>query len=402
MSAALNGAPTMDVDFNAPEIIADPWPVLKQIREAGPVVWNQRGHWMTAHDWICRDVLNRPGSLGQEGSMKAFFGAEAFISIDEKLRHDDLRGVWMTAFTRKALEELARVIRRFCDELLDKAENELAAKGSVELGAVYCRPLPTLVIAYMMGVSEDMLSTVIEWSDLMGNAAAGGFPIDYDNDPHWLAAEKAKHELAGYLYEQIKYRRAHPGGTDLISQIVHSDVGKTLSEEAIMVNTRQLLFAGNETTARWLGHILVILGRNPALRRELIEQPALMPQALNEFMRWEPIVHTLPRGVVQEGIEVAGVPLPKGSELVMMLGGANRDPARYDDPERLDIHRERKANLGFGFGLHSCLGVTLSQLEAQIAVTALLARFPDFTIREPIVYSMLPLRGPVEVHVSIG
>jgi cytochrome P450 len=401
MSVTTLDAPVMDVDFYAPEVIADPWPLLKEIREAGPIVWNKRGAWMSAHDQVCRDILNRPANLGQEGTITAFFGEEAFISIDDKDRHDALRGAWMSAFTRKSLEDLTPVIRRFVTQMLTPAVEQIRAGGEADLKAAVCRPLPTYVIAHMMGIPDEMLHQVEVWSDHMGNSTAGGFPIDWDNDPYWLAGEKAKKEFAEYLLEQIKYRRMHPG-SDLISQLVHSEVAKTVSDEALVVNTRQLLFAGNETTAYWLGHIVVILARNPDLRRDLIADPALMLPALNELMRWEPVVHTLPRGVRGQGVTVAGTALQPGDEVVLLLGGANRDPARYADPERFDIRRERKGNLGFGYGMHSCLGVTLSQVEAAETVNFLLRHVPDFQVREPIRYTGFNMRGPANVDVSLA
>jgi cytochrome P450 len=390
----------MDVDFNAPEVFADPWPLLRAIREAGPIVWNERGFWMSAHDKVCRDVLNRPAALGQEGTITAIFGDEAFIAIDDKARHDALRAVWMTAFSRKALDALVPVIRRFVAQMLEPAREALRAGGSADLMAAICRPLPTYVIGHMMGIPEELLPVVEGWSDRMGAATANGFPIDYDNDPLWLAGEKAKAEFADSLLEQIAERRARPGD-DLISQLVNSEVGRSLPDAALMVNARQLLFAGNETTAKWLGHIVVILARHPDLRRELAADPELMGQALNEFMRWEPVVHTLPRGV-REGVTVADVELEPGSELVLLLGAANRDPARYEDPERLDIRRERKGNLGFGFGMHSCLGAALAQVEAAEVVAALLAAAPDYQLAEPVSYTGFNLRGPGALDVSLA
>jgi cytochrome P450 len=253
----------------------------------------------------------------------------------------------------------------------------------------------------MMGVPETMLPTVAEWSDRMGNATANGLPIDYDNDPFWLAGERAKKEFADFVFERIQYRRAHPG-EDLISEIVHSEIGKTHPDDALMVNTRQLLFAGNETTSKWLGHIIMILARNLDLRKELAQDRELMNPALDEFIRWEPILHTLPRAAQRDGVEVAGAHLKKGEQVLLLLGAANRDPARYDDPDRLDIRRERKGNLGFGYGVHNCLGLALARLEVSEAIGALLARFPNYALHEPIRYTGFDLRGPAALEVTLG
>jgi cytochrome P450 len=396
------GVPVADIDFTSWQMCNDPYPVLREIRELGPLVWNKRGHWMTAHDKVCREILNRPGPLGQEGAMANFFGAEAFISIDEVARHNALRSVWMTAFRRDVLTALACVIRTYAEDMLETVGVRFRAGESPDLVPGFCRPLPAYVISFMMGIPDDMMQTVVEWSDLMANSASGGFPIDYDNDPAWLAGERAKKKLGAYLYEQIDYRRSHRG-EDLISQIVHSEVGRTLSDEAMMVNTRQLLFAGNETTANWLAHIVVVLGRHPEVRRQIIADPSLTAQALDEIMRWEPVVHTLPRGVRGDDVVIAGQKLENGVEVVMLFGGANRDPERYEDPERFNIHRERNANLGFGYGLHSCLGVTLARIEALEATKAFLAHFPEYELTAPAPsFATFPMRGPGPIHIVPG
>jgi cytochrome P450 len=390
-------APVMDVELFGPAMIADPWPTLTRIRNAGPMVWNTRGHWMTAHDKVCRRILNKPVEFGTDGASAEMFGAEAFIAIDDKATHNALRNVWAAAFRRDSLETVIPAIRRFCKQLLDAVEPRVRAGERVDIMAEFCRPLPAYVIASMMGVPDEMLGSVVEWSDLMANAG-GGFPPDYDS-PSWRAGEKAKQDLADYLIEQIKYRRANPG-EDLISQIVHSDVGKKLSEKAVMVNTRQLLFAGNETTAKWLGHIVLILGRMPEVRRGVMQNPVLLAPALDEIMRWEPVVHALPRRVHGNAM-IAEVPLPDGAEVVLLVGGANRDPERYKDPDRLDIHRERKANMGFGYGLHSCLGVVLAQLEALDATSAFITRFPCYQVPAPVRYTSFGLRGPSPLYIDL-
>jgi cytochrome P450 len=352
---------------------------------------------MTAHDKVCRQILNKPVQFGTDGASADMFGAEAFIAIDDKAMHNALRNVWAAAFRRDSLERVIPVIRKFARRLLDAIEPRIRAGERMDVMSGFCRPLPAYVIANMMGVPDEMLGSVVQWSDLMANA--GGFPADYESLA-WRSAEKAKQDLADYLLEQIKYRRTNPG-EDLISQIVHSEVGKTLSERAVMVNTRQLLFAGNETTAKWLGHIVLILGRLPEVRRSVMQDSALLAPALDEIMRWEPVVHALPRRVHGEAV-IADVPLCDGTEVVLLVGGANRDPQRYPDPDRLDIHRERRANMGFGYGLHSCLGVVLAQLEAVEATTAFVARFPDYEVPERVQYTGFGLRGPSPLNVELN
>src|ERR1700735_430774 len=146
------GAPAVDIDFTSWQLCNDPYPVLREIRELGPLVWTKRGHWMTARDKVCREILNRPGPLGQQGAMANFFGAEAFISIDEVARHNALRGVWMSAFRRDVLSAVTRVIRDYAEDMLEKVVARFRSGESPDLVPGFCRPLPAYVIAHMMGI----------------------------------------------------------------------------------------------------------------------------------------------------------------------------------------------------------------------------------------------------------
>lgn len=402
MSTTLTkGVPVMDVDLYSEEMLENPWPTLARVREAGPVVWNERGHWMSARDKVCRYIFNHPELLGAKPVISDIFGEEAFIGIDDKAQHNALRNVWAVAFRRDTLQPLGRLIRQITSELLDPILARLRDGETVDIAANLCRHLPAYVISHMMGVPEEARPSVIEWSDAMANANSGGFGDDYAATPQWQAGERAKASLADFLFDQIRDRRSHPS-EDLISQIVHSDVGRSLPEQAIMINTRQLLFAGNETTANWLGHICHILGQRPALRAELDGDRSLLPNALEEILRWEPVVQVMPRNVQGEGVVLEGVPLENGASLTMLLGGANRDPERYDDPEALDIHREPKASLSFGYGLHSCLGVTLARLEAVETTACLLDRLPAYEIAGPVGWTGFNLRGPSPLPIALA
>jgi cytochrome P450 len=392
--------PVMDVDLYSEEMIADPWPTLRRIREAGPVVWNACGHWMSAQDRVCRYIFNHPEVLGAEPAITGFFGREAFIAIDDKAQHNALRNIWAIAFRRDTLQPLAPLIRRITSDLLDPLIERMQAGETVDIAADVCRLIPAYVISHMMGVPEEAQPSVVEWSDAMAKANSGGFGENYAATPEWQAGERAKAELAAFLSEQIRHRRDHPGD-DLISQIVHAEVGRTLSEDEIIINTRQLLFAGNETTANWLAHICHILGQRPALRAELDGNRELLPAALEEMLRWEPVVQVMPRNAVGR-ITLEGVEMEDGASFTMLLGGANRDPARYADPETLDIHREPKASLAFGYGLHSCLGVTLARLEAVATTACLLDKLPAYAIAGPVGWTGFNLRGPSPLPIALA
>lgn len=392
----------MDVDLFSEEAAQDPWPLLEQVRAEGPVVHNDRvGTWMVTGDRLIRKILLDPVRFTLEGAIGTqVFGPEAFITIDDKKRHDALRGVWAVAFQRASLESLRPVIAGLADRMIDAVEERLRDGEVIEGDSELCRNLPAYVIAHMLGVPEETRPNIVRWSDDIVHAV--GLPPNTDeNDPVWLRAKEAKQALAEFLLEQVNYRRSNPGG-DLISQIVHSEVGKTLSDEATIANSRQLLFAGNETTAKWLGHILVTLAQFPEVRQQVLENRALLPQVLEEVMRWQPVAMTLPRLVRGGDIEIEGVTVPEGAEMTLLLGAGNRDSARYEAPERFDIHREYKANLGFGFGMHSCIGVTLARLEAEVVISRILDRIPNFVLAGPVEYGHLAVRGPSRLPMALA
>nr|WP_047165650.1 cytochrome P450 [Sphingomonas sp. Y57] len=393
----------MDIDLFSPEAIKNPWPYVEQVQAAGPVVYNERiGTWMVTDDQLIRKTLANSDRYKIEGSIaEEVFGPEAFITMDNKARHNALRGIWSVAFQRDSLERLGTLIAGIADEMMDKIEDRFRAGETIDAMAAFGRELPAYVIAHMLGVPDEARPKIVEWSDRIGEGVSEPPNFSRDSNPAWLASEQAKAELADYILGQIEERRRRPGD-DLISQIVHSDVGRGLSDHAIMANTRQLLFAGNETTAKWLGHSLVVLAQHPDVRRELVANRGLLPNALEEIMRWEPVVLIIPRLVSGGDAEIAGTRIPEGADISLITAAANRDPLRYEDPNRLNIHREYKANLGFGYGLHSCLGVTLARLEAQVTISRVLDRMPDFVLAGDVDYGAFQLRGPLNVPLALN
>jgi cytochrome P450 len=391
--------PRVNINLYGPEMAEDPWPMLRQIRDLGPLVWNERGQWITAHDRVCRQIMSRPLEATMKGVMTNTFGEGAFITMDDKAAHNALRNVWVSAFGTRGVARLVAFTRQVIEERLDEALALLDTDGRADMQPVFCRPIPAYVIAQMMGVSEDMIPTIVEWSDHMATGTSSGHPIDYANDFYWLRAEKARADLADFLLEQVQYRREHRDD-GLISRIVHSDLAATIPDQQMVVNLRQLLFAGNETTSNWLGHLVHVLGAMPDVRAELDADRSLIPRALEEMLRWFGLVHAVPRMVGEGGMDVAGVHIPEGAHIMALIGAAGRDPARYDDPDTFDIHRDPRPHLGFGFGMHTCLGAILARMETAQAANALLDRMPSFRFVEPVTYDSYMLRGPRRLVVE--
>ncbi len=378
---------------------ADPWPALHALRAQGPVVWHEtyRRWLVTTHEHV-HATLNDYERFTVEGtSMVALFGKEAFISMDERGPHDELRNVWAAAFRKTVLEGLRAPAGRIVERLVASVAARLHAGEAVEIIPALCRPLPTLVIAHMMGVPEEMLAQVIGWTDAM-SAGGPAYQTGAAAAVAQQAREAAKTALADYLTSLLRARRVQPGD-DLISTLAVSAAARSRGDDALVPNIRQLLFAGNETTAKWLANIFVSYAEHPDVWRELGTNRALVRPANEEVLRWQGVTGSLVRKVRGQGAQIADVALEDGAEVTLLLAAANRDPARYENPDAFDIHRPAKANLGFGFGLHHCLGLNLARLEAEMAVQAALDQFPPFSIAAPYGYSTLPVRGPLPVVI---
>lgn len=391
----------MKVDFLAEDFIQDPYPVLEELRAKGSIVWNElNNEWLVTNDRQCRKILADFNRFGARGTPEAAtFGDQAFITMDDRPRHDYLRGVWSHAFQPTALEKMRPFIEELSDRLISSLDERLRAGEAVDVVRAFCRELPAYVISAMMGIDEEMRPAIIKCSDDMAEAAflAG----DDFSAPAWVTAEESKQLLADILYGEIARRRKDPGD-DLISQFVCSDVGKSVDDLDIMINARQLLFAGNETTAKWLANAVAILAMHPEILREVVDNPDLVPGAMEEILRWEAVTQLDPRLAREKSTMMDGVEIKEGERLCLLFGAANRDPARWDDPARLDIHRNAKGHLGFGFGLHNCLGIGLARLEADIVMRRFLRTISDYSLAEELHYSLFGLRAPDAVSIRLN
>ncbi|MGD1170448.1 cytochrome P450 [Mycobacterium seoulense] len=291
-------------------------------------------------------------------------GERVMLGMDEPV-HGRLRSLVSKAFSQKALA-------RWEDELVGRVGNSLidkfAANGKADLVKEFTFDYPSQIIAGLLGLPEEDYPQFQRWSISLLSWIL--------NPERGLAASAA---LCDYFAPILQARRAEPKD-DLISALAEAEIdGEKLADEEIYSFLRLLLPAGVETTYRSLGSLLLALLSDPAQLDAIRADRSLLPQAIEEGVRWEPPLLTITR-VATRDTELGGVPIPEGSTVMPMLGSANRQEDRYPDPDRFDIFRSPRAHLGWGHGVHVCLGMHLARLEMRTAVNLLLDRLPNLRL----------------------
>ncbi|MGV9341433.1 cytochrome P450 family protein [Streptomyces sp. NPDC003688] len=282
-------------------------------------------------------------------------------------RHTRLRRLVTKAFTTGAVTKLRPFIARVTDELLDR----WPADEPVDFVAGLAIPLPVIVICELLGVPRKDRSDVQRWS---GELFAAGKPDVIDT---------ASHSMAGYMTDLVAARRLTPG-TSLLDQLISArDGDDRLSEEELVSLAVLLLVAGHETTTNFLGNALLALLQHPAELDRLRKNPDEIPAALDELLRFDSPVSTATFRCTTQPITLGGIDIPAGVPVLVALGAANRDPRRFPSPDRLDLDRNAAAQLGFGHGIHRCVGAPLAKAEAEIALRAVLARYPGIRLAVP-------------------
>ncbi|MFF4364902.1 cytochrome P450 [Streptomyces sp. NPDC001594] len=358
----------------------DPYAVYEATRGAGPVRLLPAGSagrpaYLVTGYAEAREALGDPRLSKDTG---AFFAgkesrrrlhpavARSMLATDPP-GHTRLRKLVTGAFTTGAVRELRPFIARITDELLARWN----PGEPFDFVAGLAVPLPVIVICELLGVPQADRSAVRSWS-------AGLFG---DGEPE--AADEASHALAGYMTDLIAARRRAPGGSLLDRLIAARDGQDRLSEEELVSLAVLLLVAGHETTANALGNALLALLRNPAALARLREDPDGIPAALDELLRFDSPVSTATFRFTTRPVTLGGTAIPAGVPVLVALGAANRDPARFPTPDRLDPDRDAAAHLAFGHGIHRCVGAPLALAEAEIALRAVLTRFPGVRLAVP-------------------
>jgi cytochrome P450 len=396
--------PVINVSFYEAGFNQDPYPVLEEIRAAGPIVYNEALDRLVVTSYSNVTQVMGDATRFTQGASDAFvdfFGGQTMETIDDQDRHDAVRGIWARDFWRTNLEQQRPMVENVVAGQLGPFIDRVLSGETVDAVADLARGIPTLVIAQMLGIETSMFKQFSAWSDAMGAIPEGALDPTERGAEIIAAGRRATAELNVYIAAQIAARRNNPGD-DLISKMVSSEYAQTsMSEQEIIASNTQLVFAGNETTAKLMAHTLVTLARHPDQRAMVTADRSMVAATIEEVLRWETITQFIDRDVRADDVVVAGVPVAAGRSVTAMQGAANRDPDRWDDPGTFNIAREPRQHVGFGFGMHSCIGLNLARLEAQIWLNQLLDELPEYELAGDITYGgNFQLRGPEAVPIA--
>jgi cytochrome P450 len=389
------------------EIDADPHPIWKRMRDEAPCYYNEQlGFYALSRfadvyaaslDWqtyssargtVLEMIDTSPGARLED---EREYGLMIFM---DPPRHDDFRRLVSRAFTPRRVSDLEGRTHELCALFLDPLRDASSFDFVEELAA----KVPTMLIGALLGVPSEDQNQLRIWGDLM---------MRYE--PDGLSAEKsdAYHQFSNYLDAMIADRRARPRD-DMISDLLAAEI--TLSDGTIrrldiseVLSFFSLLqLAGSETTARLLGWAAVLLARHPEQRATLVRAPAIIPNAVEELLRYEPPSPIQARFVTRDA-EWHGVTVPANSKIAMLTGSAGRDEREFPDGDRFDVKRDFDRHVSFGYGVHFCLGASLARLEGRIVLEETLARFPEWHVdeREVEMVHTSTVRGPAHVPIHV-
>ena len=395
-----------ELNFFDPAFLEDPYPAYHQLRAEDPIHRHPLGFYvLTRYDDVAGFLRDpRFGKSGYQALFEARFGSgpngpwlPASMLFRDPPDHTRLRALVSKAFTPSVVETLRGHVEAIVERLLDR----VADLPRVDVIEALAYPLPVTVISELMGVPADDNEMIKEWSrDVARALDAIALPVG----PEVIVrGSRATEEIAGYFRALAEERRRRPG-SDLLSGLVEAEeAGDRLSERELLATCLLLYVAGHETTVNLIGNGLLALLRHPEERRRLHADPARLPAAVEELLRYDSPVQRTGR-MAAEDADIAGVPIPKGTLVLGLVGAANRDPSHFAEPDRLDLGRDQPRHLAFGAGIHYCLGASLARLEAQVAIGALLRRFPALTlaVERPVWRPSSTLRGLDSLPVTLG
>ncbi|MCR6734416.1 MAG: cytochrome P450 [Afipia sp.] len=364
----------------------DPYPTYRALQSADPIHRMPDGSlFLTRHrdlEAIYKDTTRFSSDKKIEFAPK--YGADSLLFqhhttslvFNDPPLHTRVRRLIAGALNPRAIAGMEPGLTALVDRLLD----DMAARGKADLIEDFASAIPVEVIGNLLAIPHQDRAPLRGWS-----LAILGALEPFLSEDAQARGERAVGEFLAYLRDLVADRRARPGDAehDVLTRLIQGEPnGERLSEVELLQNCIFILNAGHETTTNLIGNGLELLLRFPDERRRLIEDPALIKSAIEEFLRFESSNQLGNRRTVQDA-EIDGVAIPQGSLITLCIGAANRDPDVFEQPECLDISRAPNRHLAFASGAHACVGLTLARLEGRIAIGRLLARFPNFAATGP-------------------
>jgi len=385
-----------------PDFVADPYPTYHRLRSEDPVHESPLGFWvLTRYEDVVATL--RDPRFAKEPMIAAVAarlgfdaGAVGISMLDrDPPDHTRLRGLASKAFTPRVVERLRPRVQEIVDGLLDRVERA----GTMDLIEEFAYPIPVNVICEMLGVPVEDHEQFKGWSlDLA--RGLDSIMLGPESDVVKRSG-KAREGLSNYIRQLIGERRSAPRGDLLSALIATEEAGDKLSEPELVAMSILLLVAGHETTVNLIGNGMLALLRHPDQLRQLRERPDLIGSAVEELLRYDGPVQRTAR-TPSEDVTIGNRTIPGGAIVMPFIGAADRDPAQFRDPDRLDITRTENRHIAFGLGIHFCLGAPLARIEGQIAISTLVKRMPKLAlaVERPEHRQSLTLRGLTALPVS--
>ncbi len=358
-------------------ITADPYPVYRRLREEAPLYYNE------AHDFYAlsrfedveRGLLNAATFISGKGGILELIRAGVELPpgvfiFEDPPAHTIHRRLMSRVFSPRHVAELEDRVRRFCVQCLDP----LVGSDGFDIIASLGSQVPMKTISLLLGIPEADQEAIRNHADANLRTEAG--------EPMKISTDRL---LSGEIFaDYVDWRAEHPSD-DLMSDLVHAEfvdehrVTRKLDRQELLTYLEVISGAGNETTNRLIGWSAKVLADHPDQRRDVVDDRSLIPNAIEEILRFEPPAHHMAR-VVAEDVELHGRTVPRGSAVIFLVGSANRDDRRFPDGDRFHLRREVGRTLTFGNGIHLCLGAALARLEGRVVLEELLARFPEWDV----------------------
>ena len=357
-------------------INADPYPVFRRLRDEAPLYYNDRHDFyaVSRYDDVERGLVDNETFISSRGGILELIQAKVemppgTLIFEDPPAHTIHRRLLSRVFTPKRVAALEPQVRDFCARSLDP----LVGSGGFDFVSDLGAQMPMRVISLLLGIPEPDQEAVRDRVDANLRTTPG--------EPMQVSADFAKGEM---FADYIDWRAEHPSDdlmTELLNAEFEDETGTTrrLTRDEILTYVFVVAGAGNETTTRLIGWAGNALAEHPDQRRQLAEDPSLIPNAIEELLRYEPPAPHVGRYVARQ-FELHGRTVPAGSAMLFLVGSANRDDRRFPDGDRFDIHRKVGQHLTFGYGVHFCLGAALARLEGRIALDEVLKRFPEWDV----------------------